>query len=141
MLVARGWSRLRAVWVLFPLGVVGCGDDASGAAGSGAMAAGPHVTMIAVHNVSAHDYADLVVGEQEYGVLQAGERTDYRDYGTVVYRYNSVSLTIEGAQLAIHPIDYVGEEPLGSGHYSYEIDVPSLEERRLTIVAVRDPDP
>lgn len=94
-------------------------------------------SMVRIHNASTYDYQDLQVGDETYGTLSAGQYTEYRDFGTA-YRYNYVSLTIASDAFVLQPIDYVGEEPLGEGEFTYEIDVNDYDARALSIEAISD---
>jgi hypothetical protein len=94
-------------------------------------------TLIRIHNASTYDYDELQVGQEVYGALPAGAYTEYRDFGTA-YRYNYVLLRIGADEFVIQPIDYVGEEPLGEGTFTYEIDVVDYDSRNLSIEAVED---
>jgi len=93
-------------------------------------ATGP--TMIEVHNISDYDYDNLVVGEESYGTLRSGERTEYRDFG-VAYDYNYVSLEIDGMPFLLQPIDFLGETPLGPGNFTYEVGVLDATGSTVTI--------
>lgn len=94
-------------------------------------------TMIRIHNASTYDYQELEVGQHTFGDLSADGFTEYRDFGTA-YHYNYVRLTIGGDEFIIQPIDYVGEEPLGEGDFTYEIDVVDYDSRALDISALTD---
>ncbi len=97
----------------------------------------PTMTMIRIHNASRYDYQDLQVGDQHYGTLSADEVTEYRDFDTA-YHYNYARLLIDGDEFIIQPIDYVGERPLGGGHFTYRIEVTNYQTRLLTITTSAD---
>jgi hypothetical protein len=98
---------------------------------------GSEPTEIRIRNVSGFDYHGLQVGDETYGRLPAGAETRYRDFGTA-YRYNYVRLEIEGNEMILQPIDYVGETPLGPGRFTYEVRVIDRSEGQLDIQVVED---
>lgn len=94
-------------------------------------------SMIRVHNTSTYAYSELEVGPYQIGDLAPDEYTEYLDFGTA-YDYNYVRLTIDANEFVIQPVDYVGEEPLGEGFFTYELRVVSYDDRTLEIHAVGD---
>jgi hypothetical protein len=98
--------------------------------------------IVRVKNTSAVAYDDVKVGFPsgmvEYGRLEPGEATAYRDAGTV-YRYAYVSIESEGRSWVLQPIDYVGETPLEGGRWTYELMLDAAR-NAFTIRAVRQPD-
>jgi hypothetical protein len=58
----------------------------------------------------------------EYGPVAAGEATDYVDVGPA-YAYAGVRVVYNGQVLALTPIDYVGEELLAAGRWTYELEI------------------
>ncbi len=94
-------------------------------------------TLIRVHNSSAYGYEDMVVNDAAFGDLGPGENSQYQFFDTA-YRYAYVRLLINGAEFILQPIDYVGETPLGSGHFTYVIDVFDLDNRQLSISMIQD---
>jgi hypothetical protein len=94
-------------------------------------------TEIRIRNVSGFDYDGLQVGDQTFGSLPAGAETRYRDFGTA-YRYNYVRLEIEGDEMILQPVDYVGETPLGPERFTYEVRVIDRAAGQLGIDVVED---
>lgn len=98
--------------------------------------------LVRVKNTSAFAYDDVKVGFPsgmvEYGRLEPGAATVYRDAGTV-YRYAYVSIESQGRNWVLQPIDYVGETPLEGGRWTYELMLDAAQ-GALTIRAVRQPD-
>ena len=73
-----------------------------------------------------------------YGEIKGGETSCYRVYEKA-YRYAYVNLYIDGEEYIIQPIDYVGEQPLGEGAFTYLIDVSDINNSYgLSIIATRD---
>ena len=73
-----------------------------------------------------------------YGEIKGGETSCYRVYEKA-YRYAYVNLYIDGEEYIIQPIDYVGEQPLGKGTFTYLIDVSDINSSYgLSIIATRD---
>ena len=73
---------------------------------------------IRIRNDSKVDFENVVVGGKMYGDIKKGATSAYHTWKTA-YRYSSVSLLAESKPLKIQPIDYVGETPLGNGHYTF----------------------
>ena len=67
---------------------------------------------------------DVVFPEDEvsYGAISAHGMSDYRDVSTA-YRYAYIEVQIAGDELVIQPIEYVGENKLGAGKYTYALNV------------------
>jgi hypothetical protein len=91
-------------------------------------------TRIRVRNSSGVDFENVVVGSKHYGDIKAGATTDYQTW-EVAYRYAFVSLIAGSEPKGIQPIDFVREQRLGHGYFTY---VLSSEEGRLDIRAERE---
>lgn len=65
--------------------------------------------------------------------LGPGERTPFRSVPTA-YRNASVSGLRDGEPFRIQVIDYVGEEPLGEGRFTYVLDVFDPDSTQPTVV-------
>ncbi|MFZ6053093.1 hypothetical protein [Halocola ammonii] len=96
---------------------------------------------IRVKNVSDYDFCNVVIDPNgnltNYGIIEKGETTCYRPFETA-YRYAYVNLIIEEKEFILQPIDFVGEQPLGTGNFTYSIDVSDFENRTLSIEASED---
>lgn len=93
-------------------------------------------TEIRVRNGSDIDFKDVIVGGKMYGDIKPGALTDYQTWKGA-YGYSSVSLTATNKPLRIQPIDYVGETPLGDGHFTF---VLIFNQGHLDIRAEKDAD-
>lgn len=95
---------------------------------------------VRVRNASNVDFSSVVVGfpdqTEAYGAVRANTATEYRTV-TRAYRYAGIQVTLGGQSLALIPIDYVGEEELEGGSYTYEVGVTS-DLGSLTLRLVRD---
>ncbi len=99
-------------------------------------------TNIRIKNNSAYDFCNVVLNPEgrytNYGGIKGGETSCYRIYDKA-YRYAYVNLYIDGEEYIIQPIDYVGEQPLGKGAFTYLIDVSDINNSYgLSIIATRD---
>ena len=99
-------------------------------------------TNIRIKNNSAYDFCNVVLNPEgrytNYGEIKGGETSCYRVYEKA-YRYAYVNLYIDGEEYIIQPIDYVGEQPLGKGAFTYLIDVSDINNNYgLSIIATRD---
>lgn len=72
----------------------------------------------------------------DFGNLKSGEYSTYATF-ELAYSYAFVELSIEGETYALQPTDYVGETPLSSGNYTYELDA-DVESQQLSLVLVED---
>jgi hypothetical protein len=93
-----------------------------------------HATEMRVRNDSKVDFKNVVVGGKKYGDIKQGATTDYQTWKTA-YRYSSVSLLADSKPLKIQPEDYVGETPLGGGHFTF---VLTIKDGKLDIRAEED---
>lgn len=111
-------KRLTFSAVLVIILVAGIGCDGSGSH--------LEVTKLRVENMSNVDFSQVVIGfpgeEAHYGAVQAGRSSEYRVFETA-YRYGDVKVKAANETYAIWPIDYVGEEPLGPGRFTYMLDI------------------
>jgi hypothetical protein len=81
---------------------------------------------IRIQNAGALDFTRtrVVYPEQEvqYGPVRAGTSTEYQEL-TKAYRYAFIEVEAGGRRYVLQPIDYVGEQLLGSGSYTYRVTV------------------
>jgi hypothetical protein len=126
------WLFLPCLLILALSGCEAAGDDDESPTNN--------ATMIRIHNVSAHDFENIIAGDHFYGAVDSGAFSEYADLG-VAYHYNYVELTADGADFVLQPIDFVGETPLGSGHFTYEIDITDLDALLLNMSTVEDESP
>ena len=90
---------------------------------------------IRIANLSSFPFerVDVVFPENEvsYGAIPAHGLSDYHDVSEA-YRYAYIEVQIAGEELVIQPIDYVGENTLGPGKYTYALNV-GVDGRFLTL--------
>jgi hypothetical protein len=81
---------------------------------------------IRIANLSSFPFerVDVVFPEDavSYGAIPAHGLSDYRDV-SAAYRYAYIEVQIAGEELRLQPIDYVGENQLGAGKYTYALNV------------------
>src|SRR5688572_9991777 len=92
-------------------------------------------TEIRVRNGSEVDFTRVIVGNHDYGDISSGAATAYQSWGRA-YSYNFVSLVAGEDTLRIQPIDYVGENPLGDGKFTYVLTI--VDGPRLNIRTEKD---
>jgi hypothetical protein len=98
---------------------------------------------IRLSNVSEFNFENIVVdtstGRVSFENIASGEQTDYKTFQKA-YRYAFVQLEIKGKTYTLQPIDYVGEESLKMGNYTYEIDADTTKEQytSLSLKLVKD---
>jgi hypothetical protein len=85
--------------------------------------------QIRIWNDSSYVFDDLFVdtngGLNEFGSLKPDEISEYKKF-IFAYRLAYVSFKIDGQAYLIQPVDYLGEEKLQDGKYTYKIDVTNL---------------
>lgn len=98
---------------------------------------------IRIRNASEFHYTDVIVksGDEEftYGTINSNHTSNYQQF-KLAYQYAYVQLKINGKVYILQPIDFVGEEELANGKYTYEIDaaVSENEYDGLTLLFVED---
>lgn len=96
---------------------------------------GPASSDVRIRNDTEHFLRQVVVNGQLYGDLAAGKSSEYRALG-VTYQYGSVRFNIGTREMRLTPEDYVGEEPLGKGKFTYALKI--ADDDRIVITAGRD---
>ncbi len=96
---------------------------------------------IRIWNDTAYHMKDIFVntggGENDYGELKARSRSSYFQFVNA-YRYAFVSFKIDGKAYTIQPVDYVGEEPLEKGKYTYRLSVDNLNSTYAILEFIED---
>lgn len=70
----------------------------------------------------------------EYGAVPPGGVTDFQATHRA-YRYAMVAVTAGNDTLSVHPIDYLGEQELAAGQYTYAL---GIDNGRLTMHLEQD---
>lgn len=98
----------------------------------------PNAVFLRVANNSNINFSSVVVGfpqsEASYGTIPAGKATEYHQVDAV-YSYGYVKVKADESTYKIQPIDFVGEEPLGNGYYTYKLNI---NKNQLTGKIVKD---
>lgn len=93
---------------------------------AGCDSAGDGPARIRVVNASAVDFDAVEVAflasPRALGPVPAGAASDYAPFETA-YRYGYVRAETAAGALVLQPIDYVGEEPLAPGRYTFRLGV------------------
>ena len=80
---------------------------------------------IRLSNISSTAFENIIVntstGNVDYGDLNPGAFSEYKNF-EIAYRYAFIQLNCNGETYTLQPIDYVGEEPLKNGNYTYKLD-------------------
>jgi len=92
------------------------------------------IVNIRLKNESDLNYKDIVVYNVDYGNLDSGGFSEYKVFEKA-YRYANVKLSAQGTEYTLQPYDYVGEEPLKDGNYTY---VLTLIEGNVNIELVKE---
>lgn len=103
-------------------------------------ASGTPAVQIRVRNESPVDFEHVTVRfpqteeAADFGAVPRGESSGFHTTA-VAYRYASVQVKAGERELAFQPIDYVGEQELDAGRYTYVLGV---DNGVLTIELERD---
>jgi len=89
---------------------------------------------IRLKNVSSSTFESTTFKNENYGELAPGQLSEYKQFESS-YRYASFSVVADGQTFDWNPIDYVGEDLLKSGDYTFELDVV---QNGLSFVLVED---
>ncbi|MEM1055711.1 MAG: hypothetical protein AAGI52_09290 [Bacteroidota bacterium] len=86
----------------------------------------PDPVLLRVQNASTEDFASVAVGftgdEANYGPVGAGQTSDYAEFETA-YRYGGVTVRVGTETYQIIPFDFVGEDPLEAGTYTFVLRI------------------
>ena len=100
-----------------------------------------HTIQLRVKNTSPYTYESVLVntngGENTYGTIAPGIASDYKVFD-FAYSYAYISLKIDSVDYIMQPIDYVGEQKLKSGKYTYEVSVYDTVNHQLLLNLVKD---
>lgn len=97
------------------------------------------ISQIRVRNQTGMPIKQVAVNGIDYGDIPAGGVSGYRDMKSA-YAYAKVQLLMDGKRMRLQPDDYVGEQPLGRGHFTYVI--VKQEGATMSLIdlqALRDP--
>ncbi len=96
---------------------------------------------IRIRNTSSYTYDSVYVntsgGTNTYGTITPNTVSDYKTYD-FAYSYAYTSLYIDTVNYRLIPIDYVGENKLPGGSYTYEISVYDTTTHQLLLNLVED---
>lgn len=87
-------------------------------------------------NDTGFDIGALQYSEFTEGNVAAGECTTYRPARGTLYNYTNVYFRIGSDEFRIQPIDFVGEDPLPGGAWSYSITIFDYASRSANVAAV-----
>ena len=103
--------------VLLLFGLAACADPSGSEEGP---------TLVRLENQSPYTLEDVTFSSGHdplhFPSIGAGDRTDYRLVDRA-YRYGYLEVFVAGERFVLQPIDYVGEDPLGRGSFTYRIQV------------------
>lgn len=98
-------------------------------------------TNIRIRNNSKYDFCNVTINPlnevTNYGIIKSAETTCYTYFDTA-YNYAYVILYINNEEYVLQPIDYVGEQELGVGNFTYSIDVTDSINKILSITTTKD---
>lgn len=89
---------------------------------------------IRINNISQFDFTDVSIGDQSYGDIAAGRRSEYLPVRTRL-GYAVINLTADGRKVTGQTLNY------GAKRYTYNIDVVDLLAGQLAIDVIAEEDP
>lgn len=98
--------------------------------------------LIRIENTSKYNFKDIkvVINEERlYGALSPREKSTYQSF-SMAYRYAYIELKIRDKLYVLQPIDYLGEEELKEGKYTYQLNVDNISSlgRQLDLTFKKD---
>lgn len=98
----------------------------------------PEKTQLRIFNNSTVVFDSVLVnspgGKHIYHQITPGSSSEYKEY-KFLYNYAYLEVYYNNQLLKLQPIDYVGEEKLRSGNYSYRI---TINAGSLSLQCVKD---
>jgi hypothetical protein len=98
-------------------------------------------TNIRIKNISKYDFCNVTINPNidlaNYGIIKSRESTCYITFDKA-YKYAYIRLNIGNKEFILQPIDYVGEQELGVGNFTYSIDVIDFDNKILSITTTKD---
>lgn len=92
-------------------------------------------------NIYIHPSSSFATGQgnKNYGNLNPNSFSEYKNFD-FAFPYGAVQITIDNNKYTLKPIDFVGEEPLKSGKYTYKItaNTSSNEYEKLNLIVIKD---
>ena len=96
--------------------------------------------QIRVRNVGQFNYENVIVssndsGEVNFGLISSNRTSEYKPF-KFAYQYAFIKYSVDGIEFKIIPDDYLGEEKLKRGKYTYEVTMDS--NKKITFKFIRD---
>ncbi|MDP5140078.1 MAG: hypothetical protein NWP83_06355 [Spirosomaceae bacterium] len=97
--------------------------------------------LIRIENATSTEmqnvYVNTAGGEGSYGDVPKNEKSHYINYKSA-YRYAFVRFVSRNDTVRVQPIDYVGEQQLTSGSYTYKITMTNKNSDFANIELTKD---
>lgn len=91
-----------------------------------------------IANTSPFDFYSVYVSfpgdEGTFGKISGGRVSDYQMFETA-YRYGYIEVIAYNEKYVLQPIDYVGEEPLENGQYTFQL---AIDGKSLNLIPRED---
>lgn len=101
----------------------------------------PTKTNIRIKNNSEYDFCNVVLdpssGPVNCGIVKKDKMTCYRSFDEA-YNYAYIQFFIGDKEFKVQPIDYVGEQPLGIGNFTYVLDITDYNAGQVSITVQED---
>lgn len=98
-------------------------------------------TVLRISNNSNSSFDSVIVnspgGKQVYYNVASASSSGYKSF-SFLYNYAYIEVHFNNQMLKLQPIDYVGEEKLKAGKYSYKIGIVSGNQSYLSLECKKD---
>ncbi len=101
----------------------------------------PLKTNLRIKNNTKYNFCNVVVnpysGLVNCGNLKKGKVTSYRAFD-IVYNYAFIQFFIGEKEFKVQPYDYIGEQALGTGKFTFILDIINFETGQVSITVQED---
>ena len=96
--------------------------------------------MLRIENQSTYDFESIQVqweSDYQFAALKAGATSDYQMVENA-YRYGYIKVMVGTDEFVLQPIDYIGEQYLDAGNYTYILNIPNFTSQNLSLEFRKD---
>lgn len=105
----------------------------------------PDKTNIRIRNISEYEFCnvELVIEfgldppKANYGIVEDGDYSCYHPF-EYAYRNALLFLSINGEKFNDLVSDFSGEQPIGPGNFTYEVDIVSFDRGNISMELVKE---
>lgn len=79
-----------------------------------------------IKNNNDFDFDNIQINDQLYGEVEANSYSDYLNFSEL-YSYAYINANVNGKEYILQAVDFVGETPLPSANYTYQITTDTTQ--------------